>query len=297
MNWLDRPTPYSGLGGKTSDIPDYVSVDDVPEPDGSSVSLGVGASGPVTVDLIRSPHILVNAPTNLGKSTLGRSMAVQRLSQGDQCVILDRKMHSHPWARTLAPLVHYADDTASIAATLSRLGWELQRRNQAVRDGRAEDVGPRILVLFEETNATLSRIKALDKSSGAGGALTAFEDLMFMGRAVKVHLVCFAQLASYRSGLTADLLENFDTRVMVGYSETAWRWLAKDCGRYRVAPAGVGRGMVCRRGQAVETQLVHMPEESAAEYVLSSPPAQRMARELSGGRRNLPLAWRSALSR
>lgn len=297
MDWINRPTPYQGLGGHSSDIPDYVTVDDVPEPGETSVSLGVSASGPVKVDLVRSPHILVNAPTNLGKSTVARSIAVQRLSQGDQVVILDRKMHSHSWARSLAPLVHYADDTASIASTLVRLDWELDRRNKAVRDGHPERVGARIVVLFEETNATLGRIKAMDKSSGVGGALNAFEDLMFMGRAVGIHLVCFAQLASYRSGLTADLLENFETRVMIGYSETAWRWLAKDCGRYRVAPSGIGRGMVCRQGRATETQLVHMPEESAAEYVLQSVPAQRRARELSGSRRALPEVWRRAIGR
>lgn len=292
---MNRPTPYQGLTGGGSEIPDYVGIDDVPPPSECRVSLGMAASGPVTVDLVRSPHVLVNAPTNLGKSTVARSIGVQTLSQGDQLVILDRKMHSHSWARGLAPLTVYADDTALIAATLTRLDWELQRRNAAVRDGL--DPGPRIVVMFEETNATLNRIKALDKETGSGGALSAFEDLMFMGRAVRMHMVCFAQLASYRSGLTADLLENFDTRVMIGYSETAWRWLAKDCGKYRVAPAGVGRGMVCRQGRATETQFLHVPEESAAEYVLSSVPAQRRARELSGNRRDLPQVWRQAIAR
>jgi len=296
---MNRPNPYTGLGGASADIPEFVTFDDVPAPGSSAVSLGLGIKGPVTVDLdSESPHVLVNAPTNLGKSTVARSIAVQRLAQGDLCVVLDRKMHSHPWARDLTPLVHYADNVPAIGSALLNLGWELQRRNTLVRDhGPDEDVGPRIVVVFEETNATLTRLRDLDKQHGHSGAMDAFADLMFMGRAVKMHVVAFAQLASYRSGLTADLIENFGTKVMIGYSDKAWKWLAADCGKYQVAPSGVGRGMVCHGGKARETQLTYMPEDSAAEFVLGAIPAQRMARQLAGSRRNLPPQWRQQLNR
>lgn len=268
------------------------------------MSLGLGSAGPVTVDLeSESPHILVNAPTGLGKSSVARSVAAQRLSLGDVVVVLDRKMHSHKWARDLEPLAHYADDTASIGHVLVNLGRELHRRNQVVRDWQGPEadapVGPRIIVLFEETNATLTRLKALDKSAvhGEGGALDAFADLLFMGRSVRMHVIAFAQLASYRSGMTADLLENFGTKVMVGYSAKAWKWLVPECGRFQVAPSGVGRAMVVRAARATETQLVYLPPESAAEYVTGSVPAQRRARELAGGRRNLSPVWRRAVGR
>lgn len=302
---MNRPTPYSGLGGPSDRIPEFVTLDDLPEPSGSSVALGVGSSGPYQFDLdSESPHVLVNAPTGLGKSSVARTIGVQRLAVGDLLVILDRKMHSHKWARRLiGPTVHYADTTASIGEALVNLGYELSRRNAIVRDFDGDEsdapVGPRIVVIFEETNATLSQLKALDKSASPGSALAldAFADLLFMGRAVQMHVIAFAQLASYRSGLTADLLENFGTRVLIGYSDRAWKWLASDCGRYRVAPPGTGRAMVCRQGRASEVQLGFIPRESAAEYVLESIPAQRRARELSGSRRNLPPVWRSAIGR
>lgn len=303
MDWLHNPNPYSGLGGSGAEIPDFVTMDDIPVPGPSTVGLGIGTSGPVAIDLAsESPHILVNAPTGLGKSTVARSVAAQRMAQGDMVIVLDRKMHSHKWARGLEPLAHYFDTTESIGSALINLGRELTRRNQVVKAWTGEGpapVGPRIIVLFEETNATLTHLKQLDKrqADGGYGALDGFADLMFMGRSVHMHVIAFAQLASYRSGLTPDLIENFGTKVLIGYSSKAWKWLADDCGRYRVAPSGVGRGMVCQSGKARETQLAFIPEESAAEFVTSSIPAQRMARELSGGRSGLSPVWREAIGR
>lgn len=301
MDWLNAPNPYSGLGGKSSDIPDLVSLSDVPAPSGSTVMLGVGTDGPVSVNLdSESPHILVNAPTGLGKSAVARSVAVQRLSQGDIVVVLDVKMHSHTWARALAPNVHYADTDAAVGAALVNLGRELHRRNQVIRDqGKGADVGPRVVVIFEETNATLSHLIKLDRSLAGGyGALDAFRDLLFMGREAHMHVVAFAQLASYRSGLTADLIENFGTKVLIGASQKAWKWLVPECGAFRSVPEVDGRSLVCRGNRAREAQLVWIPEDDAAGVVLESIPAQRRARDLSGGsRRSLPPQWREALGR
>lgn len=304
MEFLNATNPYSGLGGKSSDIPDLVQLSDVPAPSASGVVLGIGASGPVTVDLDdESPHILVNAPTGLGKSGVARSVGVQRAAQGDLVVFLDVKMHSHRWVRGLEPIAHYADTDADVGATLVNLGMELHRRNRIVRDhvGDVKDapVGPRIIVIFEETNATLTHLAALDKRVAEGGyrALDAFRDVMFMGRAVKMHVVAFAQLASYRSGLTADLIENFGTKILVGASTKAWKWLVPECGSYRSTAEVRGRGLVCRGNRATETQLLWIDEQSAREHVLAALPAQRRARELSGGnRRNLPEIWRGAIT-
>lgn len=299
MDFMQHPNPYTGLGGSASEIPDLVTMEDTAGEDDSTVCLGYGTQGRVSVDLdSESPHILVNAPTGRGKSTLARSIAVQRLVKGDLVVVLDRKMHSHMWARPLAPVAFYADTTEQIGSALVNLGYELQRRNQVIKAGEGE-IGPRIVVIFEETNATLSRLKVLDKRNAPGGygAMEAFEDLMFMGRAVQIHVIAFAQLASYRSGLTADLLENFGTKVLIAPSPQAWKWLASDCGQIRTPSGIVGRGMVCSSGKAREAQLVFCEESEATESVLASDQAQARARQLAGGRVNLPPVWRQAIGR
>src|SRR3546814_20273453 len=125
MEFMNRPNPDSGLGGHSSDIPDLVQFSDIPEASGSVRTLGIGVSGPVGVALDgESPHILVYAPTNKGKSTVGRSLGVPSLSPADLVVVLDRKMHSHQWARDLAPVVPYRNTTPPKGFPLCNLGQE-----------------------------------------------------------------------------------------------------------------------------------------------------------------------------
>lgn len=309
MDFLGGTNPYAGLATPHSDFPSVLpwseASDWIADAGPSEAVLGVDGTGsPLTADFdSESPHILVSAPTGRGKSGIARSIAVQRLIKGDLVVFLDIKQHSHRWARKLAPNVIYASTPTEIGGSLVNIGREVHRRNTVVAnfDGPIEDapVGPRITVVFEEMNASMDELKVLDKRLPDGDytALRGMKDVSLMGRAVKVNLVSFAQMATYRDSGGSVVIENYDTRILVGYSPKTWQYLARDCGRAVTAPAEVGRGMVVQRGKARETQLLWLPEGDAEECVLSAPLAQRRARELSGTRRALPDIWKVAIGR
>lgn len=306
MEFLNKSTAYSTMGTPHKSFPSVLPLNEatdwVEECKPNEILLGVnGTKKPMTVDLLESPHILVSAPTGRGKSAVARSIAVQRLAKGDVVVFLDRKCHSHRWARNLAPNVHYARSEQEIAESLVNLGMEVHRRNQIVDsfDGPEDraPVGYRIIVVFEEMNATMRGIKALDKRAPEGSykATQGLEDVSFMGREAKIHLVSFAQLASYRASGGSEVIENYDTRILIGHSPQAWRWLASDCGPRVAAPEENGRGIVCQRGKARECQLLWVPKDAAESFVTASVPAQRRARQLTGGREGLSEIWRRAL--
>lgn len=309
MDWLSGTNPYQGAStpqkGFPSILPIAEATDWLAECGPAEVFLGVNALGePITVDLdAESPHILVSAPTGRGKSGIARSIAMQRLSVGDVCVFLDVKRHSHRWAKGLDPVVHYAREAQEIGGALVNLGREVHRRNHVVDawDGPIETapVGPRIIVVFEEMNATMAALKAMGKRLHDGDytAQQALSDVSFMGRAVKIHLVSFAQMATWKASGGAEIIENYGTRILIGHSATTWRYLASDCGRLVTAPEETGRGIIVQRGKAIESQLLWVPEQTARDRVLDSPAAQRTARELSGGRRRVPEIWRGRIDR
>ncbi|MEU3052253.1 P-loop NTPase family protein [Streptomyces griseus] len=217
-----------------------------------------------------SPHILVSAASGGGKSVLLRSIASQVMGNGGQAVFLDLKRHSHRWAKNL-PNALYAQTLPEIGNALVALGAEVHRRNEVVENfaGPIEEapVGERLVVVFEELNATMSQLQALDKKlpRGSYGALDAFRDIMFMGRAAKVHVVAVAQYATCAALGGGDIRENFSTRILIRYTKQAWTMLAYDCGLPQPAPEETGRGMVCRGGKARQTQFLYLTEEEAAE--------------------------------
>lgn len=311
MGLFDGPGPYSGSSTPAAEFPGILplneATDYIADCPAGSVFLGVDGTGqPVYVNLEQdSPHILVNASTGGGKSATGRAIAVQRLMRGDMVVFLDVKRHSHRWAKGLAPLVHYAPDVASIGDALVTLGREVHRRNQIVDEwtGPIDEapVGPPITVIFEEMNATTQKLKALDKASDSAGyrSMDALGDISFMGRAVKVRLVSFAQMATYRASGGSEVIECYGTRILMNYSPKAWRYLAEDCGKPVPAPPEIGRGMVCRGTKATEVQFLWVEEDGdeASRAVLESPAAQRRVRELLPSRSSRPQVWRAAIGR
>jgi DNA segregation ATPase FtsK/SpoIIIE-like protein len=290
----DIKGPYAQLSSaaQTLHFPPILKLKDarphVADSSESAPLLGVDGNGdPVSVDLDSdSPHILVSAATGGGKSVILRSVTSQVLSQGGMAAILDLKRHSHRWAKRLTPNVAYAQDLPSIGDTLVTIGHEVHRRNQVVEefDGPIEEapVGPRFVVVFEEMNATMAQLKELDRKlpRGTYRALDAMRDIMFMGRAAKVHIVAVAQYATASAMGGTEIRENFNTRILIRYTERAWKMLT-DVWPPQPSPSEPGRGMVCMNGKALQTQFLFMTEEEAFELVMGSAKAQELARVLT----------------
>ncbi|MEV7296654.1 hypothetical protein AB0N79_34285 [Streptomyces microflavus] len=176
----------------------------------SAPIIGFGAGGRiVSVDLdAESPHILVNASTGGGKSVILRCIACQMLHHGSRVFVLDTKRISHPWARGL-PGVTYCADVADIHDQLIALGIEGRRRTRVADDlgigADPKDIGPRLLILLEEVNATMKQLaRYWEKTRESGDpkvspAVDALNEILYMGRQLRMHVLLVAQSATARA--------------------------------------------------------------------------------------------------
>lgn len=296
--------PYSGMTSSSDAInfPDvYTLADSVADRDLIDTEhpiLGVNGQGePLTLDVEdESPHVLITGGSGGGKSAIARAIAAQALAAGDEVLFLDAKQHSHTWAREL-PGAHYADTLPLIGNALVEAGQIVKQRNQLVKehmianlgnpdfDESSIDLGPRLLVIFEEMNATFQALAkwtaSLFRNSNEYNAVQAWGDITFMGRAAKAHAVAMTQFAGFRATGGSEVLENFNTRILVRYSPYQWRLVAGDCGKAIAAPEQPGRGYVCRAGKARETQFLYMTEREARAYVMRAFTAAGRNREVS----------------
>ena len=230
----------------------------------------------VGVDLdAESPHILVSASTGGGKSVITRTAACQILHNGGVGDILDVKRHSHKWARGL-PNVRYFRDIADIHERLIELGEEAYGRNRIVDDWEGEEsdapVGPRRLVLIEEANALIrklnaywSRIREPKTDPKTSPAIDALAEILFMGRAVKFHVILVAQSATANALGGPEMRENFATRILARYTVNAWKMLVPEVTPIPKSSRHVGRAQVVLGGDAKETQILFFtPAEARA---------------------------------
>ncbi len=187
-----------------------------------------------------SPHAGLSMGSGAGKSVTARSLLAQQLRRGAVGMVLDIKMISHQWAANLPNVVIYRRP-AEIHEALLWLGAEVDRRNEVALAGADEDgnvnadVGPRIILVAEELNATMDRLRAYwrdtrtkddPKRSPAIGALDAAS---FTGRQVKVNIVYIGQrLSDKATGGGGDARENIGVIAFGRWRVSTWKMLAPD---------------------------------------------------------------------
>ncbi|MFF3706764.1 hypothetical protein [Streptomyces phaeochromogenes] len=95
-------------------------------------------------------------------------------------------------------------------------------------------MGPRLVILLEEVNATMTQLKrywAKTRESGdpkESPAVDALAEILFMGRQVRLHVLLVAQSATARAIGGPEMRENFSTRILVRYTLNAWRMLVPE---------------------------------------------------------------------
>lgn len=258
---------------------DDVSAEIASAPDSAPV-LGMGRRGQlVSVDLDHeSPHVLISAGTGAGKSVLIRAIAAQALAKGAEVTVLDVKRSSHRWARGL-PGVTYLCDPGDINDHLVDLAAEADRRQRIVETaGEGAHVGTRRLVVAEEMNATTGRVATwwADRR-GPGDPKTApgvkaLQELLFMGRTARTHVIASAQLGTARSLGGPEARENFGTRILARYSLNAWRMLVPEVWPAPRSSKHPGRCQVAIAGHAVECQALYLTDDQARHLATAPAP-------------------------
>lgn len=92
------------------------------------LALGESVLGVVTIDLAKSPHILVGGSTGSGKTYLVLSLAYQALLKGFEVFVMDLKGGVDFPPSWKHGLCHYADTREAILSMLRNLTCELEER-------------------------------------------------------------------------------------------------------------------------------------------------------------------------
>lgn len=245
-------------------------------PDSAPV-MGVGHKGKIiAVDLDSdSPHVLLSISSGGGKSAMLRLIAMQELARGNQVVICDFKKVSHKWARGLAG-VHYARTVEEIHDAIIAVYQEGMQRYDVIEAAEADDYvyeGPRLILLMEEMNATISKLNTYwakirePKEPRLSPAIEAFNDILFMGRQAKIHVIAVGQLMTAKALGGPEARECFSTRVLARYSVNAWKMLVPEVWPAPKKTRHPGRVQVVIAGEAFETQVIFATEKDAKEYV------------------------------
>jgi hypothetical protein len=280
----------------------------------SAPLIGLGRVGcPVCADWdAESPHLLMSAGAGGGKSTVIRCVFCQGLHNGALGIVLDLKRISQAWARGL-PNVIYCRSVEEIHNMLIALGAEVERRNERADDLADENgdisdeafarIGPRLEIVCEEMNATANRLAAYwrkikDKNDPAvSPAIEALNDVLFMGRQVRVNVLAVAQMMTARALGGPEARENFATRILARYTMNAWKMLVPEVWPMPKSSRHLGRVQVVNAGVAHETQVVFFTPQEAREWALSGAVSRIAESALGGGqvaivpRSPVPATW------
>ncbi|MFF4179440.1 hypothetical protein [Streptomyces sp. NPDC001750] len=240
----------------------------------SLVLIGFTPDGqPVCVDLdAEGPHVLVCTGTGGGATTILRTLTAQLLHHGSHALVLDLKRASHRWASGV-PGVTYCRDIADIHDALVGLRAELQYRLGLFdQHGDIDDL-PRLTVVFEVADNTLSQLarhwdtireKGDPKKSPAVDAL---EYALLAGPQARIHVLATSQLAT---GILGEVREHFATKVLGRVTTRTWEHLAPQIHPTPEPNTQPGRVHVVQGWDVHPTQALLLTDDEAAAGITAT---------------------------
>ncbi|MGW0034418.1 hypothetical protein ACWDXD_31910 [Streptomyces sp. NPDC003314] len=148
----------------------------------------------------------------------------------------------------------------------------MEGRRHTRIDADPKAVGPRILILLEEFDATTKQPARYGEEIRESGdpkgfaAVDALNEILCMGRRLRMHVLLIARSATARVLGVPEVREQFFPRILARYGVNAWRMLAPEV---RSAPKSTkhpGRAQVVSGGSARETQILFFTETEAREW-------------------------------
>ncbi len=213
--------------GASAGLPESVTFSSIGRTGGGVLgcTIGVGAAGPVILDLVRDgPHLLVGGTTGSGKSellvTLALALASTRSPLEVNFLFVDFKGGSA--FAPLAGLPHCVGvvtdlDEREARRALESLRAEQRRRESALARAGAKDVAelapgvlPRLVIMVDEFAAMVGELPGLHEL---------FADIAARGRSLGLHLVLCTQRPS---GVVRDaVLANCSLRICLRVNNPA----------------------------------------------------------------------------
>lgn len=238
-----------------------------------------------------APHVGLSMRTGGGKSNQLKGIVAQEMHHGASAHILDYKRRSLKAFKGVEGVV-YCRDIGEIHNALLALAREAMERN-VLADELGDDEEPpwqRRLVVVEEQNSMLKKLRRYweeireSHEPRTSPAVDAYEELLFMGRQVNVHIVASFQKLTVRAAGSTEARDQFGMIIMSLFKPSAWKMLADDLPMPNIAGKPTGRSWYVSDGEAPEGQPILWTDKEArawAESGKSSKIASRGVRQLS----------------
>jgi hypothetical protein len=253
------------------------------------IPLGLGTQGEVTVDLTKTPHMLICGSTGSGKSVLQRNLVFHCIQNNDMWRFLGVDVKRVE----LTPFKRYKKTVLGIGANLED-GVEIVRYAKEVMETRYEEMEAKgvnhfkdlkdengkppyaIMLMVDEAFMFLS-LEGAKTDEGKmrdqlhGEAAVMLGEIARLGRASGVHLV----LATQRPDATVikgELKANLDIRIAAGRLDATPSSMVLDSGAATQLPGHIkGRGIVRFGGDQHQFQGYFADQDWIEEYLQANP--------------------------